>query len=353
VATWVVAPASRRDASSAREKKGVFTERFHKDEVVLIGRFLMKTKLILLGTLSLALLLSSCCCVGGIDNDWNRYRNEFEKSYTIQAPAKVTVRNLDGFVHVSSWDKNEVLVKGVISLRAENEKEALRRMKEIDVIISHEDNSLTITVERRRHRGLSELWRHATNWRVDLELSVPGESSLAISTVDGALRLSGIKGKHKLSTVDGAIEAQGLEGIIDCRTVDGACSLTDVRGDVEVSTTDGSIRVEGRISGLKATAVDGRIHIEALEGSTVAQEWRLSSVSGSITLGVPQSFSADLEASTVDGQISIRAPAELGMMTERKVTAKLGKGGGPISIATTDGSIRIALSGTEGEADND
>ena len=307
----------------------------------------MKTRLILLGVLSLTLLLSSCCCVGGIDNDWNRYKNEFEKSYAIQTPASVVIRNIDGYVHVNSWDKNEVLVKGVISLRAETEKEALRRMREINVIISHEDNSLTIRVERKKHGGLSELWRFATNWRVDLELSVPRECSLAISTVDGALRLSGVKGKHKLSTVDGAIEAQGLEGVIDCRTVDGSCSMTDVRGDVEVSSTDGSIRVEGILTGLKATAVDGSIHIEAMDGSTIAQEWRLSGVNGSITLGVPESFSADLEASTVDGHISIGVPAELREMTERRVAARLGKGGSPISIATTDGSIRVGISGSE------
>jgi DUF4097 and DUF4098 domain-containing protein YvlB len=208
-------------------------------------------------------------------------------------------------------------------------------------------------VERKKHGGLSELWRFATNWRVDLELSVPRECSLAISTVDGALRLSGVNGKHKLSTVDGAIEASGVEGIIDCRTVDGSCSMTDVRGDVEVSTTDGSIRVEGILTGLQATAVDGSIHIAALDGSTVAQEWRLSNVSGSITLGVPESFSADLEASTVDGHISIGVPAELREMTERKVTAILGKGGSPVSIATTDGSIRVGISGSEGKQTDD
>lgn len=309
----------------------------------------MKTRLVLLGVLSLVLLLSSCCCVGGISSDWQRYKNEFEKSYVIKTPASVTVRNLDGFVHVNSWDKNEVWVKGTISLRAENENEALKRMKEIDVIITHEDNSVTVRVERKKHAGLSQLWRFGTDWKVDLEISVPKDCSLALSSVDGALSLSGVKGTHKLSTVDGAVEAQGVEGVIDCRTIDGPCSLADVRGDVDVSTTDGSVKVEGILSGLKARAVDGSIHVEALEGSTVAQEWKLSGVSGSITLGIPQSLSADLEASTVDGHISMGIPVELSTMSERKVIAKLGKGGNPISISTTDGSIRIGLVGTEKE----
>ena len=313
----------------------------------------MRIRTILLGVLSLAFLLSSCCCVGRIDGDWNRYRNEFEKSYTIQTPSNVTVRNLDGLVRVSSWDKNEVFVNGVISLRAENEKEALKRMKEIDVIISHEVNSLAIRVERKKQRGLSELRRFGTDWRVDLELSVPRECSVAISTIDGAVHLSGVKGKHKLSTVDGAIEVQSVEGVINCRTVDGSCSMADVKGDVEVNTTDGSIRVDGILSGLRAASVDGSVHVEAGEGSTVSQEWRLSAIEGSVTFGIPQTFSADLEASTVDGHISIDVPAELRTMGQRKLTAKLGSGGAPVSISTTDGSIIIRLSDTEEEAAKD
>ncbi|MCX5801552.1 MAG: DUF4097 family beta strand repeat-containing protein [Candidatus Eisenbacteria bacterium] len=313
----------------------------------------MKTRVLLFGVLCFALLFSSCCCVGGARHDWNRYKNEFEKSYAIRTPARVTVKNLDGFVHVNAWDKNEVSVTGVVSVRAENEKDALKLMKEIDVIISHEDNSLSIRVERKRHTELSELWRLGSDWKVDIELSVPRECALAVSTVDGDVRVSEIKGAHKLSTVDGSIDAQGVEGAIECRTVDGGCSIKDVSGDVSVNTTDGGIRVRGILSGLSVKSVDGGIRVEAAEGSAVSRQWVLSSVCGSITLGVPPSLSADLEASTTDGHISIAVPAELSAMTERKVSARLGRGGGTVSVSTTDGSIKVRASGAEGEESGD
>lgn len=309
----------------------------------------MRTRVTLFCVFSFLLLFSSCCCVGGIGSDWTRYKNEFEKSYAIQTPAHVNVKNIDGFVHVNSWDKNEVLVKGTVSLRAENEKEALKRMKEIDVIITHEDNSLNVRVERKKHVGFAQLFRFSTDWKVDLEISVPKDCNLAVSSVDGAVRTSGLKGTHKLSTVDGAIEVRDMEGRIGCRTVDGSCTLSNVRGNVDVSTTDGSIEVEGVITGLEATTVDGSMRVNAFEGSSVEEKWNLSGVSGSIRLGVPESLSADLEATTVDGHVSIDIPALVNRMSERKVSVRLGKGGNPISISTTDGSISVERTNSKKE----
>jgi len=303
----------------------------------------MRTRATLFFVLSLALLFSSCCCVGGAGSDGERYKNEFEKSYAVRAPARVIVSNIDGFVHVDSWDRNEVSVKGAVSLKAKNEKEAQKLMKEINVIITHEDQLVSVKVERKKRQGLSQLFHLPSDWRVDLQLMVPKECDVSASSVDGALRASGLKGTHKLSTVDGAIEARDIDGRVECRTVDGSCYLSNVRGTVEARTTDGGIRIDGILTGLKASTVDGSIRVAALEGSAVAEKWRISGVSGSINLAVPGSMSADLDARTVDGHISIDVPSLVGTISQRKVSAKLGKGGNPVSISTTDGSISVKL----------
>jgi DUF4097 and DUF4098 domain-containing protein YvlB len=103
------------------------------------------------------------------------------------------------------------------------------------------------------------------------------------------------------------------------------------------------------LTGLEAVTVDGSIAIELLDGSVVSQDWRLSSTSGSIALAVPSSVSADLKASTVDGQISVEIPAVFSTRTQRSVLAKLGNGGGRISITSTDGSIRVERLGSNGD----
>ncbi len=335
----------------------------------------MRTALTVSFALVLALGLTSCCCIDGFDLDMEGYKSEFERTYDFDAGGKVVVKNVDGLVHVDSWDKNEVLVKGTLRVRAKSEEEARNRMKEIKVVVTQDDGVLSIEIKRKKKRP--GVWFEYSRWRVDLELTVPRDTDLSVSTVDGSVRVVEVDGNHQLKTVDGSVHAESVKGDVKAHSVDGSCTVIDIEGDVDVSTTDGSIevtgvrgdvecesvdgsctladlnggvsastvdgriRIQGVLSDLTATATNGSIGIAALEGSAVSEKWEISSVDGSVTIMLPESLSADLRASTVDGRVSLSFPAEFQLKNKRSVVATLGEGGGVISVSTTDGSIRV------------
>ncbi|UCF79773.1 MAG: DUF4097 family beta strand repeat protein [Candidatus Eiseniibacteriota bacterium] len=336
----------------------------------------MRTALATLSVLVITLGLTSCCCIEDFDIDMEGFKSEFDRTYSLASGGKVEVQNVDGFVHVESWDRDEVLVKGTLRVRAKNEEEALKRMKEIKVVVTQEDDYLSIQIKRKDKRP-KVVWFGCGSWRVDLDLTVPRRCNLSLSTVDGAVRVSEIEGSVSTSTVDGSIRVEGVrgdvrahsvdgsctviavEGDVDagttdgtvevlevrgdvsCKSVDGSCTLSDVMGSVKANSVDGRIRIEGVLSGLSASAVSGSIGVAALDGSSVTDSWKITTVDGSVTLKLPETISADIKASTIDGRVSLGVPAEFQLKSKRSVVATLGKGGGTISISTTDGSIRV------------
>ena len=62
---------------------------------------------------------------------------------------------------------------------------------------------------------------------------------------------------------------------------------------------------------------------------------------GSITVTLPKSLSFDLEASSVDGRVSISGPVKFVSRSHRKVVATLGEGGSALDISTTEGAVTV------------
>ena len=288
------------------------------------------------------LLLTGCCstsCVAEFD-DRATYRSDFEQTYALESGGTVSVRNVDGYVRVVPWDKNEVGFKGVLRVRAGSPEEAKRLAKDIKLIVSHDEKSFSIEVKKTGAARWIH-WGVGHSWVLDIDLNVPRQCNLDLSTIDGAVEVSGVEGTVDASSVDGNIEVTDVRGDIHCTTVDGSCELANVEGKVNVSSTDGSLTINGRIHGLKAHTVDGGVNVEALDGSTNAEGWRLSTTDGSVMVRVPKSLSFDLEASSVDGNISVSGPVKFVSRSHRKVVATLGEGGSPLSISTTEGSVSV------------
>lgn len=290
------------------------------------------------------LLLTALCstsCVAEFD-ERNTYRSDFEQTYALESGGKVSVENVDGYVRVVPWDREEVSCRGVLRVRAGSSEKARKLARDIRVIVSHDEKSFSIEVKRTgSERWIS--WGIGLGWSLDIDLSVPRRCSLDLSTVDGSVEVTGVEGPVDVRTVDGSIDVTDVRGDIDCLTVDGSCELVDVEGDVEASTTDGSVAVRGRLHGLRAHTVDGSVRVAALEGSTDDKPWRLSTTDGSVTVSLPKSLSFDLEASSLDGRVSVSGPARFVSRSHRKVVATLGDGGSPLSIKTNDGSVTVVF----------
>jgi len=91
--------------------------------------------------------------------------------------------------------------------------------------------------------------------------------------------------------------------------------------------------VRGRFDVLDLRTGDGSITATAEADSKVEWAWSLHSGDGSVTLRVPETLGAELDAQTSDGSISLDKPASVkGTIREHAVRGTLGAGGPPLKI---------------------
>lgn len=218
-------------------------------------------------------------------------------SYPLSAGGRISLDNVNGDVTIEAWDRDEVSIEAVKRGRSQEALDAAR----IDIDATDERIHIETRYPERRERG-----RHDAA-SVDYTLYVPRSAELdEIELVNGSLILDGIAGDVAASLVNGEVEARGLTG------------------DAEISTVNGELEIE-------LAELDDDRKVE------------LSSVNGSVRLEVPGSAGAEVEASTVHGDIR----NDFGLAVDRSgivgksLEGTFGGGGARILLSNVNGSIDI------------
>ena len=245
---------------------------------------------------------------------------EFHQTYPLSANGRVELQNINGAVHISAWDRNEVKVDAI--KRAEDEEE----LKDEEIRIEANADSISIETKYRRRE---ETWRneHHRGAEVEYTLTVPRSARLdEIKLINGGLDVTGVTGEVRASCINGKLVARGLSGEL---------KLATINGPLEVNLEHVATHVE------------------------------LSSVNGPLRLTMPSDAKASIEATTVHGGIE----NNFGLHTNNHrwvghdMHGELGGGGAHIGLRNVNGTIEVrhaedghALSPAKDldrEADND
>jgi DUF4097 and DUF4098 domain-containing protein YvlB len=229
---------------------------------------------------------------------YGAYTEEFHQTYAITPDGRVELNNINGNVHISSWDRNEVKVDAVKYADAKEDLEYVR------IEIDPGKDYLSI---RTKYRDQDRSWRwHHNAPGVEYTLTVPRTVRLdEISLVNGSLDLAGVSGEVQASCVNGRLEANNLAG---------RAKLSTVNGHLEA-------------------------HFDQLAGESV----ELTSVNGRLELTIPSDSNAELEASTVSGGID----NDFGLHVNHHhyvghdLRGELGNGGTHIRLSNVNGAIEI------------
>jgi hypothetical protein len=139
----------------------------------------------------------------------------------------------------------------------------------------------------------------------NISIELPASISLDVDLLNGEIRIEGMNAEAKLKTHSGDIEAQNHHGNLDGETSNG-----DI--DVDVTLPDGG-------------------------------KCRLKTLSGNITLSIPDTTSAEIEASTRRGKVEISdLDFSLYRMEDAYFAAKMGDGKGYIDLETANGNITVS-----------
>jgi len=248
------------------------------------------------GTLACMLLIATAAAA----RDSGKLTEEFHHSYPLAAGGRVELDNINGAVHITAWDKNEVKVDAVKSA------DTKERMNDAEIEVETSSSYVSI---RTKYRDHDHTWNH-DGWdnpaSVEYTLTVPRTVRLdEIKLINGPLDIHGITGEVRASCINGRMTVEGLQGHVKLDSVNG-------RMDVQ---------------------------FERLGNSPV----ELSSVNGGIELTLPSDAKAELEASTVSGTIEDNFGFHVNnhRFVGHDLRGELGSGGPRIELSNVNGRIEI------------
>jgi hypothetical protein len=124
------------------------------------------------------------------------------------------------------------------------------------------------------------------------------------------------------------------------RTVNGGIQASGLKADAEAHTVNGGVQLESTGTA-RAETVNGGI--EARLGRA---DWEgaleLKTVNGGIDVVMPEGLSAEVKASTVNGDIQTDFPLTVtGRISKRKLQGTIGSGGRLLEMETVNGGIEL------------
>ena len=224
---------------------------------------------------------------------------EFHQSYILAAGGRVALENINGAVHISGWDKNEVQVDAV---KYANSKE---RLDDATIRVTAGNNSVSIRTEYRERDNSWNSDGRDNPASVEYTLRVPRGARLdEIKLINGSLNIQGVSAAVRAACVNGRLTAHGLQGPAELSNINGRTEATfDRLGD-------------------------------SIE---------LSSVNGGVALTLPSDSQAKVEASTVHGGID----NDFGLHVNHHrwvghdLRGELGSGATRIKLSNVNGGIEI------------
>jgi DUF4097 and DUF4098 domain-containing protein YvlB len=241
--------------------------------------------------------------------------------------SKLWVKNRNGAIHVTGWDRDEV------ALTAQIRDSAKRR---VDLVIQRKGEDLDI-----------EAVFQQPSWSFGIYVSPRCEMTLQVPRkVLGYFR-----------TTNGNVSAENLDGYARCEATNGAILVNHIRGEVRVDTTNGPIEARSLAARIKGSTTNGRIvledieggiHLETTNGSIRARNldgWgegiRLESTNGSIEVDLGKA-TGDLAMENSNGSLEIRVPgAQVLEQSKHSARVKVPGRSQSIRLETTNGSIRV------------
>jgi len=228
------------------------------------------------------------------------FTEEFHQTYTLTADGRVELDNINGAVHISTWDRNEVKVDAV---KSADSKERLDDARiEVDASKEH----VSIRTKYRDYDLTFNFGSHNNPPSVEYTLTVPRTARLdEIKLINGSLDVTGVSGEVHASCINGRLDAHNLSGRAELSTING--------------------------------------HLDAKFDQLSGSSLELTSVNGSVALTIPSDSKAEIEASTVSGGIDNDFGLHVNnhRFVGHDLRGELGNGGTRIKLEDVNGRIEI------------
>jgi hypothetical protein len=272
-----------------------------------------------------------------------------ERSFEVQAPARLQLSNIRGSVEIRPGEDGVIRVRAV---KDTSRGDAARTEVEL---IQEAGGSVRVAT-RFPDLPIGWLWG-SFPCPVEYVVTAPRRCSLKISAVSNSSDVQGFEGEFSFNSVSGPLNLRELTGPIKASTVSGAIDLEGVSGEVRLNTVSGRIRGDRLNGPIHVDTVSGRVELDEssipsvevtavsapvdLETALTDGPYRFSSVSGQVTLKVPEATRCSAELHTVSGNLRIGLPATSQSRGRGAQMAEVQGGGVKVYLGSVSGDLSI------------
>ena len=228
-------------------------------------------------------------------------REEWKKTYTVEAGAELSIENGNGTITVRPGTGSGIEIVATRIAKAGSEESAKKLLAETAIQDSASGSRVSLSSRASRVN-----WG-GTQYQVNYEVRAPAGISLNLAATNGTIDVSDWKGRVEMSATNGVLDARGLSGEVQAETTNGKIDIglaaLHERG-VKIETTNGRVVVElpkdakGRVI---AHVTNGAISVDGLNAEASPSNSRRR-YEGTLNGGGNATISID----TTNGAITVR-----------------------------------------------
>jgi len=255
-------------------------------------------------------------------------KDHFDKTVPLKGGSQVTLRNVNGFVKLEAWDRDEVRIEADKEVKAGTDSAARKFMDQVKIDITPGgpgNNGLRIETHAPK-RGAGGVWDamfgNSINYHVNYTLHVPRQAAVDAESVNGGVSLTGTRGKARLGTTNGAVDVKDVTGDVNAGSTNGGISATHVAGAMKAETTNGAVEVD-------------------LTSFPAGSNLQFESTNGHVHVRLPRDARLSVDAETTNGHVKSDFEVPGATPGKRSLKGNINGGGGQLKIRTINGGIEI------------
>jgi DUF4097 and DUF4098 domain-containing protein YvlB len=257
-----------------------------------------------------------------------------DESIRVPAPADgtINIHNANGKTRVVGEDRTDVEIRVHKSVSADCPEVAEKLLDSIHLQNGKSPGTLEIEVQIPRKCS-----RRAV---AHLEVRVPRATRVSSTSTNGKISVEGLERSIRARSSNGSIAICDVNGDIDVTTANAKVACRCTQGRLHARSSNGKIEVGGHTGSIDASTSNGVIKatVDALGEAGIL----LSTSNGRIVLELPDASDADVDIRVENGHIrndlDLEETATIG---DGRVRGRIGKGGIPIRLRTSNGTISL------------
>ncbi|MBM6618847.1 DUF4097 family beta strand repeat-containing protein [Bacillus suaedaesalsae] len=278
---------------------------------------------IMLGLISMVIYgVQSTGVLPAISNVINgeKYSNDIQLTEDASNVEELVVEIPNGDITLSGSDTKEVLVDGILNVRAENEEKA-KDLLEKSVTLKKVGKKLILKVEMPTNQSFID-WM---NYDGTFNISLPKELFVKMNVANGDVEANDLLSGTQIELINGDLQIEDVTGLIRVTNQNGSITIKEIDGELIASLTNGDIDVV-------TSKITGAIDIET--------------VNGEVTTTIPTDADVKMNGETQNGEVGgtvswERSGSEDDHFYDKNGKLTMGKGTYDVDISSVNGDVTV------------